>query len=87
MNLLAALRQAAGQQQKQYPHEWPSTFSSFTECVDHLEGADWLLGDAKAYCAWLHHEAEGVWPGETSIKGAQRKSVNKTEYFSRLFKL
>jgi hypothetical protein len=52
---------------KQYPHDWPTTFGSFTECVDKV--ASWA-SNPEAFCAWLHHEAEGKWPAE---KGASRR--------------
>lgn len=44
---------------------WSGVGGSFTSCVATLEGKDGIT-DANALCAWLHHEAEGTWPAESS---------------------
>jgi len=44
---------------------WSGVGGSFTSCVSTLEGKSGIT-DAKALCAWLHHEAEGTWPAESS---------------------
>ena len=54
---------------KQYPHDWPRTFDSFTDCVESVSRGDWC-SNPEAFCAWLHHEATGKWPAE---KGATRR--------------
>jgi hypothetical protein len=42
---------------------WGAWAGSFDKCVDALSGKEGIE-DPKALCAWLHHEAEGTWPGE-----------------------
>ena len=44
---------------------WDTWAGSYTGCVDALSGKPGIT-DPEALCAWLHHEAEGVWPGEKS---------------------
>jgi len=44
---------------------WSGVGGSFTSCVSTLEGKSGIT-DANALCAWLHHEAEGTWPAESS---------------------
>ena len=48
---------------------WDSWAGSFTGCVAALSDKPGIT-DVEALCAWLHHEAEGKWPGETSAQGA-----------------
>jgi len=42
---------------------WGSWAGSFTGCVEVLSGKPGIT-EPEALCAWLHHEAEGVWPSE-----------------------
>jgi len=42
---------------------WDSWAGSFTKCVEVLSAKPGI-SNPEALCAWLHHEAEGVWPGE-----------------------
>ena len=48
---------------------WDSWAGSFSGCVAALSDKPGIT-DVEALCAWLHHEAEGKWPGETSAQGA-----------------
>lgn len=43
----------------------------FTRCVDGISGID----DPEAFCAWLHHECVGTWPGERSLVGKANEYV------------
>lgn len=42
---------------------WDSWAGSYEKCVDALTGKPGIT-DVEALCAWMHHEAEGTWPGE-----------------------
>ena len=50
---------------------WDQWAGSYTKCLDVLSGKPGIT-DPEALCVWLHHEAEGKWPGEkASIGGAE----------------
>jgi hypothetical protein len=42
---------------------WDTWAGSFDKCVSAL-GSKPGITDPEALCAWMHHEAEGTWPGE-----------------------
>jgi len=44
---------------------WPKWAGSFTRCVQVLRGKPGISNE-KALCAWLHKQAEGIWPAEGS---------------------
>lgn len=49
---------------------WTTWAGSWTRCVEVLSGNP-KIATPEAPCAWLHHEAEGVWPGEKSAQIAK----------------
>ena len=58
---------------------WDSWAGGFTGCVTALSGKPGIT-DVEALCAWMHHEAEGKWPGEASAQGAiERAQQNYSE--------
>lgn len=44
---------------------WDDWAGSFTACVNVLQDKEGIT-NPEAVCAWLHHQAEGVWPAEAS---------------------
>ena len=42
---------------------WDEWAGSFTRCVEQLTGKEGI-DNPEALCAWLHHEATGLWPAE-----------------------
>lgn len=42
-------------------HDWAGTF---TECVNKLRRHPDEIDDPEALCAWIEHEATGMWPRE-----------------------
>ncbi len=55
---------------------WDEWAGSFTECVNQLRGKEGI-DDPEALCAWLHKEAEGVWPAEHSEENPEIKTDKK----------
>lgn len=54
--------------------KWKAWAGSYRKCVEVLSGkAD--ISEPEALCAWLHHEAEGIWPGDTPPPGPNPKEV------------
>lgn len=48
--------------------KWKSWAGSYRKCVEVLSGKK-DVSEPEALCAWLHHEAEGIWPGDTPPPG------------------
>lgn len=46
---------------------WSSIGGSFTTCVEKLTGVA-EVDNPEAFCAWMHEQAEGKWPAESSLK-------------------
>lgn len=52
---------------------WDDWAGSFDKCVSAL-GSKPGITDPEALCAWMHHEAEGTWPGEKAREEMIAKS-------------
>jgi hypothetical protein len=45
---------------------------SFTQCMS-FDFGDFDPGEKEAYCAWLHHECTGQWPGEKAAPATETR--------------
>ena len=52
-------------------------YKNFEECVKDWEGK---VDDPRAFCAWLHHELTGEWPGEARAEEVEKAKAKSEEH-------
>lgn len=65
---LAELRQMPAQMLQGLCNRVGSDPGFFTRCMG-MSFGDFAPADKKGFCAWLHKECTGIWPGEHSVGG------------------